>query len=41
MAPLEAMGVVGNPALEGVAAQADQRLRTALASLESSFAGKS
>jgi uncharacterized protein (DUF302 family) len=40
MAPLEAMGVVGNPALEGVAAQADERLRNALASLETAPAGK-
>ncbi len=34
MAPLPAMGIVGNPALIEVAAEADRRLRTALASLE-------
>lgn len=36
MAPIAALGIVGrNPALEGVANEADQRLRRALASLES------
>lgn len=35
MAPLEAMGVVGNPDLAPVAEQADSKLRNALASLES------
>jgi len=34
MAPLEAMGVVGNPGLNPVAEQADRKLRNALASLE-------
>lgn len=35
MAPLAALGIVGdNPALAGVAAEADARLRRALASLE-------
>ena len=34
MAPLPAMGIVGNPTLTDVAAEADQRLRRALASLE-------
>lgn len=34
MAPLPAMGMVGNPALVAVAAEADARLRTALAHLE-------
>lgn len=36
MAPLAALGVVGdNPALAGVAREADERLRTALRALES------
>jgi uncharacterized protein (DUF302 family) len=36
MAPLAALGVVGaNPALQGVAREADERLRRALAALES------
>ncbi len=34
MAPLQAMGVVGNPALTPVAEQADRKLRRALAALE-------
>jgi uncharacterized protein (DUF302 family) len=34
MAPLPAMGMVGNPELEAVAAEADTRLRAALAELE-------
>lgn len=34
MAPLSAMGVVGNPGLEEVAREADARLRRALATLE-------
>lgn len=34
MAPLPAMGMIGNPALEAVAAEADTRLRAALAHLE-------
>jgi uncharacterized protein (DUF302 family) len=34
MAPLPAMGIVGNPALEDVAAEADARLRGALQRLE-------
>lgn len=34
MAPLPAMGMVGNPGLEAVAAEADARLRRALGSLE-------
>ncbi len=36
MAPLPAMGMIGNAALEAVAAEADRRLRTALAHLEES-----
>ena len=40
MAPLAALGIVGaNPELQGVAREADQRLRRALASLESGPAG--
>jgi uncharacterized protein (DUF302 family) len=35
MAPLPAMGIVGNDELQEVAAEADTRLRRALASLES------
>ena len=34
MAPLPAMGIVGNPTLKDVAAEADAKLRRALASLE-------
>jgi uncharacterized protein (DUF302 family) len=34
MAPLEAMGVVGNPGLTPVAEQADRKLRNALSALE-------
>ncbi len=34
MAPLPAMGIVGNPTLTDVAAEADAKLRRALASLE-------
>jgi len=34
MAPLPAMGMVGNPALNSVAAEADARLRRALAAIE-------
>jgi uncharacterized protein (DUF302 family) len=34
MAPLPAMGIVGNPELQGVAKEADARLRAALARLE-------
>jgi uncharacterized protein (DUF302 family) len=34
MAPLPAMGIVGNRELEGVAREADERLRRALARLE-------
>ena len=34
MAPLPAMGMIGNPELEAVAAEADTRLRAALAHLE-------
>jgi uncharacterized protein (DUF302 family) len=34
MAPVPAMGMVGNPALSGVAAEADARLRRALAAIE-------
>ena len=34
MAPLPAMGLVGNPAIVGVAKEADAKLRSALASLE-------
>ena len=34
MAPLGALGVVGNPALTPVAAQVDRKLRNALAALE-------
>lgn len=34
MAPLPAMGMIGNPALEAVAAEADARLRAALTHLE-------
>jgi uncharacterized protein (DUF302 family) len=34
MAPLPAMGLVGNPAVEDVAKEADARLRSALATLE-------
>ncbi len=33
MAPVPAMGIVGNPALAGVAAEADARLRRALAAI--------
>ncbi len=36
MAPLPAMGMIGNPALEAVAAEADTRLRAALSHLEAS-----
>lgn len=36
MAPLPAMGMIGNPALEAVAAEADARLRAALTHLEES-----
>jgi uncharacterized protein (DUF302 family) len=36
MAPLPAMGMIGNPALETVAAEADTRLRAALSHLEAS-----
>lgn len=40
MAPLAALGIVGdNAALQGVAREADQRLRRALASLESGPSG--
>jgi uncharacterized protein (DUF302 family) len=35
MAPLPAMGIVGNDELQAVAAEADARLRRALASVES------
>ena len=34
MAPVPAMGMVGNPALGGVAAEADARLRRVLAAIE-------
>jgi len=34
MAPLPAMGIVGNPTLKDVATEADARLRRALSSLE-------
>jgi len=34
MAPLPAMGIVGNPTLKDVAAEADAKLRRALSSLE-------
>ena len=34
MAPLPAMGIVGNPTLKNVAAEADAKLRRALSSLE-------
>lgn len=34
MAPLPAMGMIGNPELEAVAAEADARLRAALTALE-------
>ena len=36
MAPLPAMGIVGNPDLVAVASEADARLRTALTHLEQS-----
>jgi uncharacterized protein (DUF302 family) len=36
MAPLPAMGMIGNPDLEAVAAEADTRLRAALTRLEQS-----
>ena len=36
MAPLPAMGMIGNPELEAVAAEADTRLRAALTHLEAS-----
>lgn len=36
MAPLPAMGMIGNPALETIAAEADTRLRAALSHLEAS-----
>lgn len=39
MAPLPAMGIVGNPDLEAVAAEADTRLRAALSHLEASAPG--
>jgi hypothetical protein len=34
MAPLPAMGMVGNPELQSIAAEADERLRNALEALD-------
>ncbi len=38
MAPISAMGIVGNPELKGVAKEADERLRRVVVALEKQFA---
>jgi hypothetical protein len=38
MAPISAMGIVGNPDLKGVAKEADERLRRVVGTLEKQFA---
>ncbi len=38
MAPISAMGIVGNPELKGVAKEADERLRRVIETLEKQFA---
>jgi hypothetical protein len=38
MAPISAMGIVGNPELKDVAKEADERLRRVIETLEKQFA---
>ncbi len=40
MAPISAMGIVGNPELKGVAKEADERLRRVIGALEKEFASE-